>query len=469
MEVFVIPAEGRFIVYRPLLPLAFVGNRAMADLALTLAQDATGPAPAAALPATLPAEVGSYLQRIGFLRPDPPPPPRPGHGWQPTTAVVLLTNRCNLRCTYCYANAGVAAARDTSAELATAAIDVVHANALAAGAPRFSVSFHGGGEPMRAWQVMRRAAEHARAQQLPCELTMVSNGVWSRAQREWVLASLDGVTISLDGAPATQDRQRPLTSGARSFPHVMATVRALDAASHPYGIRMTATAPFRNLPDDVAHLCEHTNCREFQVEPAFNTARGTHRQGSAEEAADFVEGFLAAYDVAAAAGRRLTYSGARPWLRGRQFCTAPWDALIVNADGNLVTCYEIADENHWLAELSTIGRLRPGGNPEASSASAAELDAAARDRLLDYLEQKQDSQCRTCFARWHCAGDCYTRSSTLGEGGITATTERCEVNRAITAGLLLRNILASGGEVWRGRSAGAPAGARAGAGAGAGR
>ena len=436
MDVFVVPVDGHSLVYRPLLPLAFVANDAMVDVALRLADD-TG--------ADASTEARAFLADIGFLNPDPPEPPLPIREWRPTTAVVLLTNRCNLRCTYCYADAGVAAPHDTSADLATAAIDVVHDNASALGAPSFEVCFHGGGEPMRAWRVMRAAADHARAKDLPAQLTMVSNGVWSRSQRDWVLATLDGVTISVDGGPATQDAQRPLASGRGSFSHVMTTLRALDDAAHPYGIRMTATAPFDGFPEDVRYLCEHTGCREFQVEPAFNTERGSHRQASVAEGDAFVAAFTEAYDIAAAAGRRLTYSGARPWLRTRQFCTAPWDALVVNADGTLVTCYEIADDNHWLADLSTIGRLEPRG-PHA----VAQLEAGNRDRLLDHLEWKQADQCRSCFCRWHCAGDCYTRSSARGEDGIEATTERCDVNRAITAQLLLRNILASGGVAWRG-------------------
>lgn len=431
MDVFAVPVDGRYLVYRPLLPLAIVGNRALAEVALRLAAEPTAEAPAA---------IRAFLEGIGFFRPDPAAPAPPGREWRPTTAVILLTNRCNLRCTYCYANAGLAAPHDTSVGLARAAIDVVHRHARERGLARFSVCFHGGGEPMRAWRVMREAAVHARAKDLTAELTVVSNGVWTRAQREWVLATLDGVTISLDGGAATQDRQRPLASGRGSFAHVMATVRALDAAGHPYGIRMTATAPFTRFPDDVRDLCVHTGCRDFQVEPAFNPERGSHRSGSAGEGAAFTAAFLEAYDVASAAGRRLTYSGARPWLRTRQFCSAPRDALVVNADGRLVTCYEIADDSHWLAALSTIGRLRGEG---------AEVDGAARDRLLDHLERRQSS-CRTCFCRWHCAGDCYTRSSAPGEGGIVATSERCDVNRAITAQLLLRAILAAGGTVWRG-------------------
>jgi len=37
MEVFSIPVKDRFILYRPLLQLAFVGNQAMADLVLDFA------------------------------------------------------------------------------------------------------------------------------------------------------------------------------------------------------------------------------------------------------------------------------------------------------------------------------------------------------------------------------------------------------------------------------------------------
>jgi len=36
MEVFVIAVEDKFIIYRPLRRLAFVGNEAMADLARQL-------------------------------------------------------------------------------------------------------------------------------------------------------------------------------------------------------------------------------------------------------------------------------------------------------------------------------------------------------------------------------------------------------------------------------------------------
>ena len=45
MEVFLIPVDGRYLVYRPLLPLAFVVNAAMAGVAVQLAADPEADAP----------------------------------------------------------------------------------------------------------------------------------------------------------------------------------------------------------------------------------------------------------------------------------------------------------------------------------------------------------------------------------------------------------------------------------------
>ena len=105
MELYNIPlnepgSEGKFIIYRPLLGLAFIGNRAMAQLAEQIARAEPGTPPPAS-------PAGELLQSTGFFQPDPPAPDEIQTGF--TTAVLLLTNRCHLRCVYCYANAGVEA------------------------------------------------------------------------------------------------------------------------------------------------------------------------------------------------------------------------------------------------------------------------------------------------------------------------------------------------------------------------
>jgi len=441
MQVFSIPVEGRFILYRPLLQLAFVGNQAMADLVLRLANQADDSS--ASLSVGVPEAALSFLQTIGFLSPDPPAPPN--LAYHTTMAVLLLTNRCDLRCTYCYANGGAEPAQDLPLELARVAIDTVCRNALELGQPRFELCFHGGGEPVQAWTTLREATAYARSKSIPCDISLVTNGVWTARQREWILQNLNGVSISFDGGQATQDRQRPFVSGQSSFKAVMHTITALDQAGFPYGIRMTATTPWREqLPQDVRFICQETGCRAMQVEPAFNTRRGEHQGPTDAEAQAFAQAFMEAFEIARQVGRQLTYSGARPWLLTRAFCTAPYGALIVNAAGDWVACYEVASSRHPLAKMSTVGHIL---------GDQVVIDTPSRDALIAYLEAKRD-RCQDCFCYWHCAGDCYTRSffaqaapSRAGE-----RSPRCTMNREIAAHILLWYIMAGDG-VWRGQGA----------------
>ena len=434
MEILTIAVGDKFILYRPLRRLAFVGNSAMARLVRGLAGD--GPHSTSDLPPS----ILEYLQAIGFLEPDPPPPARDVE-YRPTSAVLLSTNRCSLRCVYCYADAGVGVAQDVSLELARTAIDHVYQNAVELGQPEFELTFHGGGEPTLSWETLVEAVAYARAKDLPCHVAMVSNGIWTERQRAWIIPNLNELTVSFDGARETQDRQRPFASGNGTFEAVMQTIRALDEQGFDYGIRMTALAPWRGrLIQDVQFICNETGCKHIQVEPALNARRGEYQAPSSRESEDFVGGFMESFEVAERAGRQLAYSGARPWLLTPSFCSAPYGSLVVTTAGNLVTCYEITNPRHPLAEMCTIGRIEEG---------RVIVDQGKRRALLSRMESRQEA-CRDCFCYWHCAGDCYAKAFYPGVDAVPETSARCQTNRAITAQMLLRAIAASDDGVWRG-------------------
>ncbi len=434
METCIIPITddlnmGKFIIFRPRVGLAFVGNHVMASLAQSLANDLS--------PETVDKDVMEFLNAIGFFQPDPPPPVL-NEDFRPTTAVLLLTNQCQLRCTYCYAAAGELPREQLSIELGQAAIDHVYQNALDLGLSQFEISFHGGGEPTYAWSVLKECAAYARQKPIRAVLSLTSNGIWSPQQREWILNNLNSVSLSLDGGQETQDSQRPLVSGKGSSEFVMQTVADLDHHHFPYGIRMTATAPWTNLPLDVRFLCEETQCPSMQVEPAFNTKRGGHNRPDRSEGLAFAEAYLEASEIASQAGRRLQYSGARLGVVTTTFCTAPHNALIVGGSGDLVTCYEITNAAHPLAGISTVGRIENG---------QVMVNTAARERLHTLMDERR-AACRDCPSYWSCAGDCYARTFVPGEGGHQKRSTRCAMNRWLTERMLLKRI-ADGGGVWR--------------------
>jgi uncharacterized protein len=422
-----IPFNDRFIIYRPRLPLAFIGNQALVRYIERRLSDAVPPA----------ADIEAFLDPMGFWTADPAPPAdwAPSEPHLPTTAVLLMTSECNLRCTYCYADGGAGPHLAMTSGIARRVIDAACDNAAARGDKGFELAFHGGGEPTALWPVFTEAVAHAKGKALACDISLTTNGMWNATQRDFILAHVNGVSLSYDGLPAVQDRQRPTPDGRGSAERVLANIGAMDEAGLDYGIRLTATAEsFAELPAGIEYLCRQTACRHFQIEPAFNQARGGYADPRSAGAEAFVAGFLAAYEVACEHGRSLKYSGARPGMMTGAFCRAPEHAIVATPEGDLVTCFEVCSRRHPFIAHFTVGSVDEEG---------VHFDPAALARYAAAQPGRRD-RCRGCFCEWQCGGDCAAKCLASGNG-----EGRCQVNRDITRELLGWEIARCDG-VWRG-------------------
>lgn len=430
MEVYTIPFAGRHVIYLPRRHLAFVGNQGLVNYLQArpaMAETSRNPA------------IEEFLATAGFDRPglECPPVTLAEDEPRPTGAVLLMTNRCNLRCIYCYADAG-AAPHEVAMDWPTAqaAIDYVLVNAQRPDADPPSVTFHGGGEPTQHWDLMVQAIEYARERDERCRFSMSSNGVWSEAQRRYVCEHFSDVSLSMDGIAAVQDRQRPRAGGGASFEAVMGSIHALDAAGVEYGVRMTVMEDSVDaLPEGVRLICQESKATAIQVEPTFTSSRGRYADIGMDFADEFAQRFMEAWEIGREAGRTVYYSGARPWVIAPMFCQAPLKAAVVTADGRLVTCFEVFSEASPLAGGFTVGRVSEG---------RVEYDREALQGFLD-TQQARRQECQDCFCYWHCCGDCATRrpgARDTGEG-------RCRATRAITLALLAQYV-EEGGGVWQG-------------------
>ncbi len=428
MEFFRIPFENKEIIYRPKLHFAVMANRFAADLADEICNDP------GKLNELLQYEAIHYLKDSGFFLEDPiiRNQPATDRDFSPTAAALLMTNRCNLRCIYCYANGGEEDGLDMTLSSAIKAIDVVSNNAIKKNRNFFHLTFHGGGEPTLNWEVLVAATSYAKQKSIPVRTYLVSNGIWSQTQFEWISRQIDEITISMDGNQPTQDYQRPFSNGTGSFQHVIKTITDLDKISFPYHIRVTVTPErFSHLKEDITFLCKETRCKSIQIEPAFNRRRGIHQESTTDENERFADAFLEAWDVAQASTTNLYYSGARPWLVTDVFCEAPFgQSLTVNAKGEVVGCYEMTGREIKNEETSVFGYENDLGFL---------VDEDKRVRLMEQIEHRKD-RCDKCFCRSHCAGDCYTRGFPVKNGKWPYS--RCEINRKITMGLIIRSIAA---------------------------
>jgi uncharacterized protein len=391
-QIFSIPInERQFLVYAPLKETAFLSNRALIKKIVERCERRERDE----------LEL-SFLEKAGFFDPEPiPEDPLGPLGAIYDTAILFPTNRCNLRCTYCYASSGDFASRDMPWDVAKAAMDIVFASVIKNGSRKMTLGFHGGGEPSMNVALIERAARYAgdlvAGTGVSLAITGAFNGAWDRATRETLLGLCTDISVSFDGLERVQNAQRPIVGGEASFASVCETLDALDAARVAYGIRMTVTDDSVGLlRDSVDFIRGRFKPRRIQVEPVFNEGRALSDVPTFTKDGEFVAQFIAASALAEAAGTSLFYSGAQIDRLTCRFCLAPLRALIVAPDGTITTCVEVFDGAHPLATDFSIGRISEG---------KATLDEA-KLRSLRARNVYASPKCESCFCKWHCAGDC---------------------------------------------------------------
>ncbi len=424
-DLFVIPREdGTFFLYAPLRRGLAVVNRAAADAVARHLSGGPGPVPEAA------AKVLAELRERGLIGGTPPEPPLfpPDYEIRPHEVTLFLTSRCNLRCRYCYAEAGRKAV-DMPWEVARAAIDLVAANAGLLGSETFAVGFHGGGEPTVAWDLLQRSVGHARETAerlgLRAEIFAATNGLLDAARRDFIVRNFSTVNVSLDGPPDVQDRNRRSAAGGGSFEAVRETLEAFDAAGFHYGIRATITsATVERMEEIVEFFDRRFKFKYLHLEPVWECGRCATTGETAPPAERFVENFLRVARAERASNVEVFYSGARLDTLTSKFCAASGDGFTVLPEGLVTSCYEITEASDPRAAVFHYGRY----------------DAAAggfvfdRERLtaLRRLSVEHLPFCGDCFCKWHCAGDCLAKAFERSGGPVHAGTARCRLNRSLT-------------------------------------
>jgi uncharacterized protein len=435
-SVYFIPVEEKFIIYLPHKPLAFIGNGAMVQFIKNLQSGQKISDDYETMP---------LLQRIGFFDADrrvlsPETEIKP---FKPTIGVLLLTTACNLSCVYCYASAGSGTGKTMPLATGKWLIDRVYQNAKELGKDQFSLCIHGGGEPTVVPKRMRELVKYAHNKDIKCKVSLTTNGYFTATAAETLLDGISEVSFSFDGLAEIQNRQRPTANGNGSFARVFHTLKLIEQKNIPYGIRMSVMDDSVDaLPENMEFLCRNTQCHTFQVEPVFKSGRARLRDNSFKDNARFTRSFISAMEIAFEHGRHMYYSGVRPWLVTNSFCLAPHEALIINHDNELTTCYEVYDRSHELGELFFYGALNDKNEPE--------MDFSKRDRLFEKIKFRQ-AACveKACFCFPHCAGDCPPKAFLSQENSESGFSDRCELNRELTKEMLSFYIEKSGG-VWHG-------------------
>ncbi|WP_020587923.1 radical SAM protein [Desulfobacter curvatus] len=432
-ELFLIPyTDGKYCLYAPLQRTTAIINATAAHVISKYLE--TG-------------EKGLTSKEIGIIHqlkdgglfgnemPEPPLFPD-NYTFCPHEVTLFLTSRCNLRCRYCYADAGYKSI-DMPWEVAKAAIDLCADNAGLLGSRAFAVGFHGGGEPTVAWRMMVRCVEYAKekaeSKGLDVEIFSATNGFLSLHQREYMAKHFTNINVSLDGPKSIQDYNRPTLDNRGSFDQVRDTLRYFDNAGLKYGIRSTITkASVHRMVEIVESLHHQFNFMYLQLEPVWHCGRCITSEEPPPLDEDFITNFIKAFKRGQELGIQVTYSGARLDTLTSKFCAAPGDGFTVLPEGIVTSCYEVLEPTDPKASIFHYGQYNPLTN-------TFDFDAYRISKLRD-LTVNNLAFCKDCFCKWHCAGDCLSKAFEVSKSTIHQGTNRCTINRALTLAWLKMTI-----------------------------
>ncbi|MFP2928179.1 radical SAM protein [Pyxidicoccus sp. 3LG] len=323
----------------------------------------------------------------------------------PVRALSLaVAQKCNLGCTYCYAQQGDfgGPARNMPRETALEAVDLLLRDTSRG--ERVNLSFLGG-EPLFNRAVIRaateRAVEGARAKGVSLTLSLTTNGtLLTPDDADFLEAHGFAVTVSLDGPQEVHDRLRAFKGGQGSFDKVMKNVAPLLERQRKMQVSARVTVTPRNLElrqtlDEFVALGFHSV--GFSPMLASPTGRDELGHSELERMLEQMVDCGREFERRLVAGRRYPFSNMVNAMRElhkgthRPYpCGAGAGYLGVSASGELAACHRfVGDEEGAMGDLTTG------------------VDRERQARWLTERHVHRQEPCRSCWARYLCSGGCH--------------------------------------------------------------
>jgi uncharacterized protein len=323
---------------------------------------------------------------------------------------LSITNKCNLRCIYCYAITGI----DSHTMLfrnAKNAIDYQLKQIVKSNGDSISVTFHGGGEALVELNLMKEIVAYiyrlSKEYRLKLKLGCVTNATLITEEvAKWLAKYFSKLTVSLDGSQDIQDIQRPSLGGSGSYNNAMRGIKNLINEQISFSIRSTVTGFSTNhMGEFVSFLKESIfmNGGNVDFEPVSLCGRAKHNDTLVVNPVLFFENYILARRIGKQIGVNVSCAMDTFGLTREVYCGASKASLkCYTPEGMISACTRVTKEADDGFALFLYGKIKD-------------------DKIIICSDKKQDiinygniykDKCISCFARWNCQGGCpFTRHS----------------------------------------------------------
>lgn len=317
---------------------------------------------------------------------------------------LAVAQKCNLGCTYCYAEGGDFGGPSKSMSLEVARASVRRLLDEVAEGESVTLAFMGG-EPLINRPVLRAATEYAielgAMRDIRIGFSITTNGTLLTADDgEFFERHGFAVTVSLDGIGATHDQQRSFIGGQGSYDRILERVTPLLAMQRQMQIsaRVTVTPgnmSLRETLDAFIRLGFHS----VGFSPMLNspTGQGTMHVSQLEVMLQQMIDCGHEFERQLIGRRRYPFSNMVSALKEihkgthRPYpCGAGAGYFGVSADGQLSACHRFVGD-----PVGAMGNLADG------------VDRSKQATWLARRHVHTQDPCGNCWARYLCGGGCH--------------------------------------------------------------
>lgn len=344
---------------------------------------------------------------------------------------ILITQKCNLACRYCLAEAGPKMPH-LHPEIAFKAVD--EAFYLRADAP-LTIQLSGG-EPFVNFRLFKEVVAYIERKhdETGRRVTIVTqtNGTLVTDEVADFLKGHDiGVGVSIDGPEWLNNLSRPMLGGGESHQRTVRGIEILRRHGIPIGTIVVLNRANVNYPEELADFLVSSRINSTKINPInmIGDAQGSWDtlSISAEEYCTFLERFI---DHILGRGLTLRESNLAEYLKYlvrrmhdyrcmRANCGAGRSFFLVDASGDVYPCAHSAGIAEW-----KLGRLTDARGDLPLMAKRNPVVAHFDERLMDRMEETRNCPWRH-FCEGGCAVNAYQRSgSILGPDTLCAAYER---------------------------------------------
>jgi radical SAM protein with 4Fe4S-binding SPASM domain len=352
---------------------------------------------------------------------------------------LWLTQKCNLKCSYCFANSGLLN-KDMNYETAAKAIDQM----LELPGSNIYIKFSGG-EPLIKTDLMEKICDYTIEKMVKIKtdgyllFEVTTNGTLIDKKTADLFKKYNmRILVSLDGPEKIHNRHRKYTNGKPTFEDVMAGINQIQEMSYPFRVITVVSQTNIDHLSEIFEFFTKNNIKNVRFNPILKHGRGKedwNNQGiEPDEYLSFMKKLFTLSmeydsiqdDNIESMLRNLVFR-TRNYKCMRSTCGCGNDYFCITPEGNIFPCAYFLSETQSLklGNINNETRLSRCGNnhPVVNRFSS---------RIVDKIDE-----CRQCDWRHLCEGGC-TLGAYMQSNKILTPTYLCSYFKKIYPFLLSR-------------------------------